>query len=97
MNRLQGVNEPEKKRKIIGGTYMFAPLITRPNFMAGYLYALTRYIPIDLFQKEAIRIEPEAEDILIPRLYPDVYVLVPTQPMPSVKSWPCLRIESVSY
>jgi GMP synthase (glutamine-hydrolysing) len=38
LGRLKGVNEPEKKRKIIGGTF------------------------IDLFQKEALRIEKEAEN-----------------------------------
>ncbi|KAH7353477.1 GMP synthase [Plectosphaerella cucumerina] len=38
LGRLKGVNEPEKKRKIIGGTF------------------------IDLFEKEAIRIEKEAEN-----------------------------------
>ncbi|KAG6026332.1 GMP synthase (glutamine-hydrolyzing) [Claviceps sp. Clav32 group G5] len=57
LNRLQGVTEPEKKRKIIGETF------------------------IDLFEKEAIRIENEAKDtpnagkvswFLQGTLYPDV-------------------------
>ncbi|KAI3332356.1 GMP synthase [Xylariaceae sp. AK1471] len=57
LSRLKGVTEPEKKRKIIGGTF------------------------IDLFQKEAIRIEQEAENtpnagpvewFLQGTLYPDV-------------------------
>ncbi|KAH6685729.1 GMP synthase [Plectosphaerella plurivora] len=57
LGRLKGVNEPEKKRKIIGGTF------------------------IDLFEKEAIRIEKEAENtpnagpvefFLQGTLYPDV-------------------------
>jgi GMP synthase (glutamine-hydrolysing) len=59
LGRLKGVADPEKKRKIIGGTF------------------------IDLFQKEAIRIEQEAENtpnagpivwFLQGTLYPDVYV-----------------------
>ncbi|KAG6096754.1 hypothetical protein E4U30_001262 [Claviceps sp. LM220 group G6] len=57
LSRLQGVTEPEKKRKIIGETF------------------------IDLFEKEAIRIENEAKDtpnagkvswFLQGTLYPDV-------------------------
>ncbi|OAA57540.1 GMP synthase [Niveomyces insectorum RCEF 264] len=57
LDRLQGVTEPEKKRKIIGSTF------------------------IDLFEKEAIRIEKEAENtpnagkvewFLQGTLYPDV-------------------------
>ncbi|KAJ4855434.1 glutamine amidotransferase class-I domain-containing protein [Trichoderma breve] len=57
LNRLKGVTEPEKKRKIIGETF------------------------IDLFEKEAIRIEKEAENtpnagkvswFLQGTLYPDV-------------------------
>ncbi|KAH7032939.1 GMP synthase [Microdochium trichocladiopsis] len=57
LSRLKDVHEPEKKRKIIGGTF------------------------IDLFQKEAIRIEKEAENtpnagpvtwFLQGTLYPDV-------------------------
>jgi GMP synthase (glutamine-hydrolysing) len=59
LSRLKGVTEPEKKRKIIGATF------------------------IDLFQKEALRIEAEAENtpnagpvewLLQGTLYPDVYV-----------------------
>ncbi|GJC80566.1 GMP synthase [glutamine-hydrolyzing] [Colletotrichum liriopes] len=42
LGRLKGVTEPEKKRKIIGGTF------------------------IDLFEKEAIRIEKEAENTPMP-------------------------------
>ncbi|KAK1969664.1 GMP synthase [Colletotrichum eremochloae] len=57
LSRLKGVTEPEKKRKIIGGTF------------------------IDLFEKEALRIEKEAENtpnagavewFLQGTLYPDV-------------------------
>ncbi|OTB03834.1 hypothetical protein M426DRAFT_321331 [Hypoxylon sp. CI-4A] len=63
LSRLKGVTEPEKKRKIIGGTF------------------------IDLFQKEAIRIEKEAENT--PNAGPIVWFLQGTL-YPDV-------IESVSY
>jgi GMP synthase (glutamine-hydrolysing) len=63
LGRLKGVADPEKKRKIIGGTF------------------------IDLFQKEAIRIEQEAENT--PNAGPIVWFLQGTL-YPDV-------IESVSY
>lgn len=58
LGRLKGVTEPEKKRKIIGGTCMFTPLNTHGWFSRRS----NSKTVIDLFQKEAIRIEQEAEN-----------------------------------
>jgi GMP synthase PP-ATPase subunit len=41
LSRLKGITEPEKKRKIIGGTCMFAPLNPYETPIAGYLDILT--------------------------------------------------------
>jgi GMP synthase (glutamine-hydrolysing) len=58
LGRLKGVNEPEKKRKIIGATCMF----TSSNLSNWFLKAPNLGTVIDLFQQEALRIEKEAED-----------------------------------
>lgn len=41
LSRLKGVAEPEKKRKIIGGTCIFASLNPCGTLIAGHLDALT--------------------------------------------------------
>jgi hypothetical protein len=51
ISRLKGVADPEKKRKIIGGTCMFASLSPCGTLIAGYLDVLIRK-QLSIFFKE---------------------------------------------
>lgn len=62
LDRLKGVNEPEKKRKIIGGTCEFSSSTPHPKVKSLNSYLTFCCVVIDLFQQEAIRIEKEAEN-----------------------------------
>ena len=59
LGRLKGVKEPEKKRKIIGETFVGSQLLEMPSEFMDL--ALLTGQQIDLFEQEAIRIEKEAE------------------------------------
>lgn len=64
LGRLAGVLEPEKKRKIIGSTCMsmFPFLLLSAGIFFGALHGTNKKTVIDLFEKEAERIEKEAEN-----------------------------------
>jgi GMP synthase (glutamine-hydrolysing) len=62
LGRLKGVADPEKKRKIIGGTCMLTSMSRGETPHGQSLKESDLEIVIDLFQKEAIRIEQEAEN-----------------------------------
>lgn len=61
LSRLQGVTEPEKKRKIIGETFVSSwSHVCR--WISSFIALGANVLQIDLFEKEAIRIENEAKD-----------------------------------